>query len=180
MFEELSPPYATIVADPPWKVLQPPDDFRTKRGHSPLPYDTMSIAEISEMPVESLAADYAHLYLWTINKYIPDAYRIVEAWGFTPRMLLTWCKKPMGQGPGREYASITEFILMAKRGTGPRLPIARVDRNWWEWKRGVHSAKPSAFMDIVETVSPGPYCELFARSSRLGWDGWGDGYEHAT
>jgi N6-adenosine-specific RNA methylase IME4 len=55
--------------------------------------------------------------------------------------------------------------------------LTRVDRSWWEWPRSGHSAKPSAFLDLVETVSPGPYVELFARQPRLGWDAWGHGYE---
>jgi N6-adenosine-specific RNA methylase IME4 len=37
-----------------------------------------------------------------------------------------------------------------------------------------HSAKPEAFIDMVEQVSPGPYVELFARRARFGWDYWGD------
>lgn len=50
---------------------------------------------------------------------------------------------------------------------------------WWQWKRGPHSAKPPAFLDVVEEVSPAPRVELFARAQRLGWDSWGWGYEHA-
>ena len=49
-----------------------------------------------------------------------------------------------------------------------------MDRNWWEWKRDKHSKKPEAFQDIVETVSPGPYLEMFARRQRAGWDTWGN------
>ncbi len=41
-------------------------------------------------------------------------------------------------------------------------------------KRGGHSAKPDAFADLIEQVSPGPYLEMFARRQRLGWDTWGD------
>jgi N6-adenosine-specific RNA methylase IME4 len=36
------------------------------------------------------------------------------------------------------------------------------------------SAKPEAFLDIVEQVSPGPYLEMFARRARFGWDYWGN------
>lgn len=50
----------------------------------------------------------------------------------------------------------------------------RCTTRWWEWPRGAHSAKPEAFLDIVESVSPGPYLELFARRDRLGWDTWGN------
>ena len=31
-----------------------------------------------------------------------------------------------------------------------------------------------AFQDVVESVSPGPYLELFARRQRLGWATWGN------
>jgi N6-adenosine-specific RNA methylase IME4 len=37
-----------------------------------------------------------------------------------------------------------------------------------------HSQKPEAWLDHIETVSPGPYLELFARRARFGWDYWGD------
>jgi len=53
-------------------------------------------------------------------------------------------------------------------------PYARHPSTWWAWPRGAHSAKPDAFLDIVEQVSPGPYVELFARRARFGWDYWGD------
>jgi N6-adenosine-specific RNA methylase IME4 len=58
----------------------------------------------------------------------------------------------------------------------PASPVrGRVDTRWFTWPRGAHSAKPDAFYDMVEQVSPGPYMELFARRARLGdWDYWGD------
>lgn len=55
--------------------------------------------------------------------------------------------------------------------------MAKVPTTWFSWPRGRHSVKPAAFFDVVETVSPGPYVELFARAPRLGWDSWGKGYE---
>ena len=50
----------------------------------------------------------------------------------------------------------------------------RANGRWYEWKRGRHSQKPEAFQDLVESVSPGPYLELFARRKRLGWHSWGN------
>lgn len=50
----------------------------------------------------------------------------------------------------------------------------KVDTRWFVWPRGPHSKKPEAFLDLVEQTSPGPYLELFARRSRLGWDTWGN------
>jgi N6-adenosine-specific RNA methylase IME4 len=50
----------------------------------------------------------------------------------------------------------------------------RADTRWWSWPRGAHSEKPEAFLDLVESVCPGRYLELFARRNRLGWDTWGN------
>ena len=133
-----------------------------------VPYPTMTVAEIADLPIPALADDSAHLYVWTINRYVEDTYRIVRSWGFTPSTLLTWCKPRKGLGVGGAYALTTEFILFARRGTGAF--VSRWDTSWFQWPRGEHSAKPEAFLDIVEQVSPPPRAELFARRARFGWD----------
>jgi hypothetical protein len=61
-----------------------------------------------------------------------------------------------------------------QKGSLPRKRLSRASGRWHEWPRGPHSAKPEAFLDMVEAVSPGPYLEMFARRQRLGWDTWGD------
>lgn len=171
--------YRTIVADPPWDVQRidspgakgfgtQPETLRSVR----LPYGTMSTDEIAALPIGGMAEDDAHLYVWTINRYVEDTYAIARAWGFTPTTLLTWAKAPMGLGPGGAFSQTSEHVLFCRRGRDVRQ--ARSDSTWWHWKRGVHSAKPEAFLDIVEQVSPGPYVELFARRARFGWDYWGD------
>lgn len=78
----------------------------------------------------------------------------------------------MGLGLGGTYCNTSEFILFARRGNLPAR--RRVDTSWWRWPRGRHSQKPEAFQDIVESVSPGPYLELFARRARPGWTVWGN------
>ncbi len=162
--------YRTIVADPPWKVHQPPT--WTEGPNRSLPYPTMTLDEIAALPVGDMAEPDAHLYLWTINRYVTAAYGIVERWGFTPSTLLTWCKTPIGLGVGGAYALTTEFCVFARRGRGAF--EAREPTTWWQWPRGAHSAKPEAFLDMVERVSPAPRIELFARRQRLGWDTWGN------
>lgn len=122
----------------------------------------------------------AHLYVWVTNKFIEDVYSVVRAWGFQPSALLTWGKNPGGEGMGGAYVQTSEHVLFARRGNDIR--IARSRTTWWNWKRPYrrdgkpnHSAKPDAFLDEVEQVSPGPYLEVFARRGRLGWDYAGDG-----
>jgi N6-adenosine-specific RNA methylase IME4 len=174
VFEGLTPPYSTIVADPPWLYKQggPTTGFAPLR---PPPYSMMTVDEIAALPVGDLAAESAHLYLWTTNAYLRASFDLAESWGFRHSQTLTWCKPRRGIGPGGAFSNTTEFVLFCRRGT--LAPTSRVDTTWWTWPRGRHSVKPSAFLDLVEAVSPGPYVELFARAPRLGWDSWGKGYE---
>ena len=132
----------------------------------------MTVDEIAALDVRALAERDCHLYIWTINAYLRDTYSIAEAWGFKPSTLLTWCKRPNGIGLGGAYSTTTEHVLFCRRGT--LAAKTRVDSTWYAWPRGPHSAKPEAFLDLVEQVSPGPYLELFARRNRLGWDTWGN------
>lgn len=163
--------YKTIVADPPWDVLAGPR-WASDGKSRPLTYPTMSVEEIAALPVRELADKRAHLYLWTINAYVEDAYEIARLWGFKPSTLLTWCKAPNGLGLGGTYSLTTEHVLFARRGICTA--AQRMDTTWWQWKRGEHSAKPEAFMDIVEMVSPAPRLEMFSRRARFGWSTWGN------
>ena len=166
--------YRTVVADPPWRYRS---SRPTTAGHrrSVVPYESLSVDQIRALPVASIAADDAHLYLWTTNTHIEHAWGIARAWGFEPSTVLVWCKPPKGHQPFFTFNIATEFVLFCRRGS---LPASRsVERNWWEWSRGPHSAKPEAFIDMVEQVSPPPYVELFARRHRLGWDVIGDAFD---
>ena len=168
--------WKTIVADPPWQI-----DLNRKTPHPAkgsafgshvrqLTYPTMSDAEIEALCPP--AADAAHLYIWTVNAKVEAAYKVARAWGFRPSSLLVWAKNPMGVGLGGTYCNTAEFCLFARRGTLPAMK--RVPTTWWNWKRGKHSVKPDAFQAMIETVSPGPYLELFARRKRDGWEAWGN------
>lgn len=163
--------YRTIVADPPWNVKAGPRSLHDPNERSrPLAYPTMTVAQMCELQLP--VADDAHLYLWTINAYVEQAYTVARSWGFRPSTLLVWCKNPKGRGLGGTFSTATEYVLFARRGQ--LAAKQRCDRNWWLWKRGRHSEKPEEFQDIIEQVSPGPYLELFARRYRPGWDVWGN------
>lgn len=165
--------YRTIVADPPWPIGDFPANLHARgMGTTPCPYPTMDVEDIADLPIAALAEPDAHLYLWTTNQFVEDAYVIARAWRFRPVKLLVWVKPPKGRGLGGTYASATEYVLFCRRGS--LTALSRVERNWWEWSRGAHSAKPEAFLDMVEAVSPAPRLELFARRQRLGWDTWGN------
>lgn len=189
--------YRTIVADPPWDhsdgtgYVVTIGDRSTRRQRTDggyvtgVPYETQSVEWIASLPVGDLAEKDAHLYLWTTNRYLRDVWSVAQAWGFKGVCLITWCKPPTGVMPGGPWGSNTEFCLYAKRGN--LSAHGRANGRWYEWPRrrgapvkeggrreGGHSAKPEAFLDLVEQVSPGPYVELFSRRDRLGWDTWGN------
>lgn len=169
--------YRTIVADPPWTQPTGGDHngaggIRASRPPHTLPYPTLNYDDLVRVPVPGLAERDAHLYLWTTNAQIELAYDLARRWHFKPSVLLTWCKTPKGMGLGGTFAQTTEHIIFARRGS--LAALQRIETTWFHWPRSEHSRKPEAFLDLVESVSPGPYLELFARRQRLGWDTWGD------
>lgn len=184
-WEGLTPPYACIVADPPWAY---DEGFATAPGgrkpfREPLPYSSMSLDEIAALDVAALAATNCWLFLWTTNRYLRDAFSIVTGWDFKYRQTLVWHKtgnpSPFGGSVAPNHA---EFILVAAKGSPrvhQRLSTSVIAAN----KRsggGAHSQKPPAVLDLIETAAAGPYVELFCREPRMGWDSWGYGYESAA
>lgn len=189
--------YRTIVADPPWRYEEfvgfsgprPGADengvrpIPTVRRSRPLPYPSLTVNEIAALPVADMAERDGWLWLWTTNRYLPDAFPIIAAWGFRYAAQVVWKKgngvSPFSQSP---ISAITdaEFLLVARRGNAKR--IGRLPGLVIEAPRGgKHSKKPELFLDLIETVTPGPYLELFARRQRLGWDTWGnEALNHVT
>lgn len=165
--------FSCIVADPPWRLDTGSDMFAGDGddGHQALAYTQMSVEDITALEVESRAADDAHLYLWTTNRYLERAYGVARAWGFKPSVLLVWCKQPRGVGLGDTFRLTTEFVLFCRRGNLAHARI--VPTTWFDWPRGQHSVKPDAFYELIESVSPGPHLEMFARRERPGWIAWG-------
>lgn len=168
--------YATIVADPPWEY----DQFvslwptRDKKATRPLPYASMSLWEIGELPLDELAdPSGCNLFLWTTNRYLPFAFPLLEHWGFEYRQTITWAKTNPAPWSGSVATHSTEFLLLACRSGGAGF-TGREPASVLTHRRMEHSQKPEVFLDFVESVSPGPYLEMFARRNRLGWETWGN------
>ncbi len=182
--------YATIVADPPWPYSDTnanalrrtikQDGTEAIGAGTDEHYSVMSLEEIASLPVQEVAEDNAHLYLWVTNSFIEEGHGIVRSWGFKPKTVLTWVKVQHHKDPARVsmktgyyFRGATEHVLFAVRGS-----LRLQDRTGYPtaylWPRLPHSVKPQEFFDLVERVSPGPYLELFARKAREGWDAWGN------
>lgn len=84
--------FHTIVADPPWQVSagRSIGRYEVVNGKQPfgvtdnaarkLSYPSMTLQAITALPVASIAKDDAHLYLWTINKYLQPAFDVMRTW----------------------------------------------------------------------------------------------------
>lgn len=163
--------YRTIYADPPWPER---GGGKIKRG-ADRHYDLMTVKDIASLPVHNLAhPDGCHLYLWTTNNYIEDAFAVCRSWGFRPVTVITWGKDKIGLG--QYFRGQTEHCIFAVRG---KLPYKIVDGKRQQGTtlilepRTVHSRKPDKMRDYIERVSYEPRIELFARERFNGWDAWG-------
>jgi N6-adenosine-specific RNA methylase IME4 len=159
------PTFATILADPPWDVLQ--STGRGAHRHYPL----MTVEQIAALPVEWLARADAHLWLWVTNATLFAGQAVMEAWGFTYRSCLTWVKPGLGLG-SYYLRNNTEHLLLGTRGKAPVL--FRSQPTWLYAPKQEHSHKPEEQYAVIERCSPGPYLELFARRVRPGWQVWGN------
>ena len=174
--------FRCIVADPPWKygAKRP---FGASREFRPNSWDKTSIGamtkyplmnteDICALPVADVADNDAHLYLWTTNAFMREAHEVAEAWGFRQKTILTWCKvKPDGTPSmkmGYYFRGATEHCLFAVRGK-MRLNVRNLPTAFLWPRIGQHSRKPDSFFEMVETATPGPRLELFARRPREGW-----------
>lgn len=171
--------FATVLADPPWQFINrtgkvAPEHRRLSR------YATMDASAICALPVATLTAPTAHLYLWVPNALLPEGLRVMQAWGFQYKSNIVWHKIRKdggsdGRGVGFYFRNVTEIVLFGVRGKNARtLQPGRTQVNYLNTRKREHSRKPDEMYDIIEACSPGPRIELFARGKRPGWTVWGN------
>lgn len=165
--------YKTIYLDPPWMER---GGGKIKRGadkHYPL----MKTKDIAKLPIRNLVDESGcHLYMWTTNNFILDAFELLKEWGFEYITLITWNKDKIGLG--QYFRGKTEHCIFAS--THKRLPYKIIDGKRQQGVTGfyepktIHSRKPNQMREMIERVSYEPRIELFARQSFNGWDAWGN------
>ena len=109
--------YSVIYADPPWRYAQ-----KGLQGAAEKHYPTMGIDEICALPVADLAAPDSVLFLWATFPQLPEALRLIKAWGFQYKSVaFVWLKKNRKSenwfyGLGFWTRGNAEVCLLATRG----------------------------------------------------------------
>jgi N6-adenosine-specific RNA methylase IME4 len=165
--------YGVIIADPPWPYQQFSD---RKQGAARAAYDLMTMDELCAMPVRKLAEDSCVLFLWGTWPKVPEAVKLMAAWGFEHVTGFPWVKTSKNgavrYGVGFWVAGCSEYVLIGRVGDAspPRPDLKYLGLMSPSFN---HSRKPDSIHEIAETL-PGPYLELFARRPRDGWTVFGN------
>lgn len=178
LLEKVTGHYSTILADPPWQFQNRTGKMAPEHRRL-LRYPTMPLKEIQVLPVGQCATASSHLYLWVPNALLQEGLSVMQAWGFTYKSNIVWYKVrkdggPDGRGVGFYFRNVTELILFGVRGSMRTLAPGRTQVNLLSTRKREHSRKPDELYDIIESCSPGPYLEVFARFQRQGWSQWGN------
>lgn len=183
--------YSVIYADPPWPYNNPQSDDPARGGKT---YATMTMEDIKNLKVQSIAAPDCALFLWATMPKLIEAFEVINAWGFRYiTCAFVWVKlNPTGEllrggkkgkdvllrkgiysGLGYWTNGNAELCLFAKQGHPQR--AARNVKQIVIAPRGRHSAKPAEVRDrIVRLMGDVPRIELFAREIVPGWTCWGN------
>ncbi len=173
--------YAVIYADPPWHYYGDPNKDQAAGKH----YSLMLTPEIAALPVGSITAPQAALFLWATGPKLPEAIEVMKAWGFHYRgVAFVWVKTARdghiirGQGVRPTFTKpTTEFLLVGStcRTGRPLKLLTEAQGQVVLAPRGGHSQKPAVFREnIVELLGDVARIELFARERVDGWDVWGN------
>ncbi len=172
--------YDIVYADPPWFYYGSQIKDAAAAKHYPL----MSQQDLAGLPVRSIMAKKAALFLWATGPRLNFAIELIQKWGLHYRgVAYVWVKTNRrgevirGQGvPPTFTKPTTEFILAATTTPAGR-PFPLLDLGQGQVvlePRGEHSRKPSIFRRrITALCGDRPRIELFAREATEGWDVWG-------
>lgn len=145
-------------------------------------YPTMNIDDICMMEIP--AEKNCVLFLWATVPLMPEAFKVMQSWGFRYKTMLTW-RKIMSLGMGYWFRGQTEHLLLGIKGKVK--PFYMQVPNFYQCKVGKHSEKPHYFRELIvkstdNVFSEPKRIELFARDKEglfpddhlKGWDGFGN------
>lgn len=163
--------FGVILADPEWRFevySRESGMDRAADNH----YPTSATDVIASRPVQDIAADDCVLFLWATVPMLPDALRVMEAWGFAYKSHFIWNKDKIGTGYWNRNKH--ELLLVGTRGNVPAPAMGEQAHSVIDAPVRLHSEKPASFYLLIENYFPNlPKIELNARRRREGWEPWG-------
>ena len=173
--------YDILYTDPPW--IQGRGGKKATRPNSTgmsVPYKTMTVPKILEYhryATDVLMNPKHNVFMWTIDKYLPEAEKIMEMLGYKVHARIIWDKM---NGPAPSYTvrfSHEYLIWFFKPGSilQPAKDKRGAFRDVMREASTQHSRKPECAYEMIEAMFPdAAKLEMFARTIRNGWDSWGD------
>uniref|UniRef100_A0AAT9JAK0 ORF63 n=1 Tax=Nitrosopumilaceae spindle-shaped virus TaxID=3065433 RepID=A0AAT9JAK0_9VIRU len=172
--------YKIIYADPPWSYESNPNHKRGIWGIATDNYDTMSMDELKQLPVQDIADDDCILFMWATFPNLQQALDLIKAWGFEYKTVaFVWEKFDKTNNVLKKYGlgwytrSNVEIVMIGRKGKFERKSAAvqQVVKS----TIGEHSEKPNEVRNrILKLCGDLPRIELFARTKVHGWDVWGN------
>lgn len=166
--------YQIIYADPPWSYKNKNTGGSYSSGASSK-YSTMSLKDICNLPIKNISDKNCVLFLWATVPLMPEAFKVINEWGFKYKTTITW-RKIMSLGMGFWFRGQCEHLLFGIKGKVKAFRLQ--EPNFIQCKVSKHSQKPNEFRELINrATSKMPLrnkIELFARQKTEGWDVWGN------
>lgn len=144
--------FACVYVNPNWPEAESNDDGRV-------------LDELLRLPISQICTENSHVHLWVPDFRMPDAPRVIAAWGFKFASCFVWVS---GKGGNGDYWRTSHQLLaLGVRGV---LPFrGKSVLSWVRADLKDHTVKPEVVRKLIERVSPGPYLELFGSQPTPGW-----------
>lgn len=170
--------YKTILIDPPWQQKMSGKYKVRKHKNENLDYPTMTIEQLKKLPVNDLAATGCHLWMWTTNQFLESGLLLMKHWGFKYLSPITWVKP---SGCGNWFVQTTQTMLFGYKEKCIFEKARYKPTHFFapnpQYIGNKHSQKPAESYELIESISPEPRLELFARAKRQNWFVWGNEVE---
>jgi N6-adenosine-specific RNA methylase IME4 len=173
--KDFSTLYDVAVIDPPWPIEKIERDVREFQADT-LDYPTMPLDVIQSLEWAGtnkalpLRAN-AFVWLWTTQRFLPPAIKMIKAWGLKYGGVFVWHKSGGFQPVGQPQYNC-EFVVWGRNGS-PRFQSTKGLKMCFSGKRGAHSEKPLEFYEMIEAATTGHRIDIFNRRTIRGFDGWG-------
>jgi len=171
--------YKVILADPPWRLVKGgKKKARPNTSGKPLDYPTMDLQEIKSLlsKFSKMGEENHVMFLWTIEKYLPQAEAIAKELGYKLHVRMVW-NKVTGIPSAFTIRYGHEYMLYLYKIKLPKIALSERGKIHSVFTEQVkkHSQKPEISFNIIERLYPDcNKLELFARRKRVNWDAWGN------